>query len=493
MIPPVRCFGPAADVPLRFQEIDVPLVRHAPPRGRAGVACRLRSRRLPRPRRRWRRPTRCGRSSASSPPTRWRAGGPARPARPGPPVPGGADAELRAGAGGRQQLLPAVPYEVVTGPRGRDAPAAGSRAGADTAAARAGHRLQPDRADPRLGPRGARPGGRARRPLRPLGIGKPVAGDSIYNGADDDASGVAAVLAAARALAKAPPRRTSSSSSPAARSSACSAPSGISTVPTFPLARTVADLQVEMVGRPDSLAGGAGQALAHRLRAVDDGRELRPGRASGGGRPAAGLQVLRAQRQHRLRAARAFPRTRSPPSACTPTTTSRRTRWSGSTSPIWQQAADVVVRATRILADGPAPTWRPGGRPTAVQRRDDEGPRPRLDPQARAGGLVERQRPAAGRVAGLLHAVRAGADPDRGDHDRGLLLRRRGGAGRGDRPDRRPGRGDRAPRRCRRCWRRASQRAGNGARHRDRADHLLPRRHRRVPRAADRAQRASGG
>jgi hypothetical protein len=29
-----------------------------------------------------------------------------------------------------------------------------------------------------------------------------------------------------------------------------------------------------------------------------------------------------------------------------------------------EQAAGVVVRATRILADGPAPAWRSGGRPT---------------------------------------------------------------------------------------------------------------------------------
>src|SRR5690606_1218201 len=38
-----------------------------------------------------------------------------------------------------------------------------------------------------------------------VGTGQPVAGDSIYNGADDDASGVVAVLAAARAVAAGPP------------------------------------------------------------------------------------------------------------------------------------------------------------------------------------------------------------------------------------------------------------------------------------------------
>ena len=42
-----------------------------------------------------------------------------------------------------------------------------------------------------------------------VGVGRPVDGDSIYNGADDDASGVVAVLEAARDLASGrPPRRT---------------------------------------------------------------------------------------------------------------------------------------------------------------------------------------------------------------------------------------------------------------------------------------------
>jgi len=38
-----------------------------------------------------------------------------------------------------------------------------------------------------------------------LGVGTPVAGDSIYNGADDDGSGVIATLAIARTLASGPP------------------------------------------------------------------------------------------------------------------------------------------------------------------------------------------------------------------------------------------------------------------------------------------------
>src|SRR5947209_8667175 len=42
-----------------------------------------------------------------------------------------------------------------------------------------------------------------------LGIGTPIAGDSIYNGADDDASGTVSVLAVAHALASgAHPKRS---------------------------------------------------------------------------------------------------------------------------------------------------------------------------------------------------------------------------------------------------------------------------------------------
>ena len=64
-----------------------------------------------------------------------------------------------------------------------------------------------------------------------LGIGAPVNGDSIYNGADDDASGVVAVLAIARALAAGPPPGARSSSPPPpARRSACSARAGISRI-----------------------------------------------------------------------------------------------------------------------------------------------------------------------------------------------------------------------------------------------------------------------
>jgi Zn-dependent M28 family amino/carboxypeptidase len=92
-----------------------------------------------------------------------------------------------------------------------------------------------------------------------MGVGPAVAGDSVYNGADDDASGVAAMLVAARALAQSPPRRTVVVLLTSGEEQGVLGTQWYLAHPAFPLSQTVADLQVEMVGRPDSLAGGAGR------------------------------------------------------------------------------------------------------------------------------------------------------------------------------------------------------------------------------------------
>ena len=105
---------------------------------------------------------------------------------------------------------------------------------------------------------------------------------------------------------------------------------------------------------------------------------------------------------------------------------------------------------------------------------------------------MERQRPAAGRVAGVLHPLRAGADPHSGHHHRRHLLREGGGAAGSDGPGQRAGG---------RKWGEGGpgnaggslQPVGERRRHRDRAHHLLPRRHRGVSRAANRAQRDLAG
>ncbi|HSR41584.1 MAG TPA: M20/M25/M40 family metallo-hydrolase, partial [Longimicrobiales bacterium] len=94
-----------------------------------------------------------------------------------------------------------------------------------------------------------------------VGIGRPVDGDSIYNGADDDASGTVAVLEVARALARGEaPARTVIVLLTTAEEMGILGTRRFVEDPVVPLERIVADLQVEMIGRPDSLAGGSGRA-----------------------------------------------------------------------------------------------------------------------------------------------------------------------------------------------------------------------------------------
>jgi hypothetical protein len=90
-----------------------------------------------------------------------------------------------------------------------------------------------------------------------VGIGQPVAGDSIYNGADDNASGTSALMAIARALAL--------RDEPLPRSVILVAVSGeekgllgsdyFVENPPVPLERIVANINLDMIGRnhPDSL------------------------------------------------------------------------------------------------------------------------------------------------------------------------------------------------------------------------------------------------
>lgn len=84
-----------------------------------------------------------------------------------------------------------------------------------------------------------------------VGVGRPVGGDSIYNGADDNASGTSTIVELAQAFAVTEPRSR--------RSLVFMTVSGeekglwgsrwYSEHPIFPLGRTVADLNIDMIGR----------------------------------------------------------------------------------------------------------------------------------------------------------------------------------------------------------------------------------------------------
>ncbi|HWH02237.1 MAG TPA: M28 family peptidase [Gemmatimonadales bacterium] len=81
------------------------------------------------------------------------------------------------------------------------------------------------------------------------GIGPAVGDDSIYNGAEDNASGVAAMLATAEALSKMPrrPRRSVLFVATTAEESGLLGSAGYVAHPLFPLAQTAADINMDEV------------------------------------------------------------------------------------------------------------------------------------------------------------------------------------------------------------------------------------------------------
>jgi hypothetical protein len=86
-----------------------------------------------------------------------------------------------------------------------------------------------------------------------LGIGPSVNGDTIYNGADDDASGTTAVLALAHILATGRrPRRTIVFALFGSEEIGGFGNHAFLAHPPVPLTSIVANLEFEMIGRPDS-------------------------------------------------------------------------------------------------------------------------------------------------------------------------------------------------------------------------------------------------
>jgi hypothetical protein len=85
-----------------------------------------------------------------------------------------------------------------------------------------------------------------------VGIGPPVNGDNIYNGADDDASGTTAVLELARVLGAGPrPRRTVIFALFGSEETGGLGSTYFREHPPVPLKEIAANLEFEMIGRPD--------------------------------------------------------------------------------------------------------------------------------------------------------------------------------------------------------------------------------------------------
>jgi hypothetical protein len=209
-----------------------------------------------------------------------------------------------------------------------------------------------------------------------LGVGAPVNGDSIYNGADDDASGVVAVLEAARALAAGPaPKRTVLFVATTGEEVGLVGTRWFIAHPVVPLERLTANLEIEMIGRPDSLAGGPGRAWLTGYERSTMGPMF----------AAAGLPIVADRRLDQ----QFF--TRSDNIAFAQMGIPAHTLSSYNMHDDYHHPSDdvahidfahmtAVVRAaataTRLLADGPTPQWSPGGRPSVPAPRVAPSPTP---------------------------------------------------------------------------------------------------------------------
>ncbi|MDB4882113.1 MAG: Zn-dependent hydrolase [Gemmatimonadetes bacterium] len=196
-----------------------------------------------------------------------------------------------------------------------------------------------------------------------LGIGAPVNGDSIYNGADDDASGVVAVLEIARALtAGPPPKRTIIFAATTGEEVGLLGTNWYIRHPIVPIAQMSANMEIEMIGRPDSLAGGSGRAWLTGFERSTMGAIFAQ----------AGLPIVADRRLDQQFFERsdniAFARRGVP--AHTLSTYNMHTDYHQPNDDIAHvdiRHMAAVIRAgaaaARLLADGPAPHWNPDGQP----------------------------------------------------------------------------------------------------------------------------------
>lgn len=201
-----------------------------------------------------------------------------------------------------------------------------------------------------------------------LGIGRPVNGDSIYNGADDDGSGVATIIEVARAIkAGAPPKRTMIFMTTTGEEQGILGTKWYVQHPVVPLSKMVAEMEVEMAGRPDSLAGGSGKTWMTGYERSTMGDMLK----------AAGIPIVPDPYPQRGFFERSdniiFARAGIP--AHTLSTYNLHADYHKPSDEVSKidfdhltGVARAAAAAARLLADGPAPQWKPGGQPAPANR-----------------------------------------------------------------------------------------------------------------------------
>jgi hypothetical protein len=187
--------------------------------------------------------------------------------------------------------------------------------------------------------------------------------DSVFNGADDNASGTAALLEIARLIRQGPaPGRTIVFIAFTGEEMGGVGTRRYIESPARPLAQTVADLNLEMIGRPDSLAGGFGRAWLTGYQRSTMGQQLKAGGIPIGPDPRPNQDFFRRSDNYAF-ALRGIP---------------SHTLSSFNLHADYHQPGDepnkldyahmsrvisAAAQAVRILADGPRPEWTAGGRP----------------------------------------------------------------------------------------------------------------------------------
>ncbi len=199
-----------------------------------------------------------------------------------------------------------------------------------------------------------------------VGIGEPVDGltegvDSIYNGADDDGSGVVAVLEIAREIMQGtPPRRTIVLLLSTGEEMGLLGTRWYIENPVVPLEQTVANLQIEMIGRPDPESGGFGRGWLSGYERTTMGDQLAE----------AGSPIVpdpRPEQNFFFRSDNiAFARRGIP--AHTLSSFNLHTDYHQPSDEVdkvnfdhMAALVDAALEAVRFLADGPRPAWKEGG------------------------------------------------------------------------------------------------------------------------------------
>ena len=196
-----------------------------------------------------------------------------------------------------------------------------------------------------------------------------VGADSICNGADDDASGVVATLKIAQVLSGgARPRRTVLFAAMTGEELGLFGARWYVDHPALPLASMVANLEIEMIGRPDSLAGGPGKAWLTGYDKSTMGDMLAAAGIPLVPDPRPGQDFYRRSDNYALVERGVVAHTLS--SYNMHTDYHRATDEASRVDPRHMAAViDAAVRAVRLLADGPRPEWKPSGRPEPARPR----------------------------------------------------------------------------------------------------------------------------